>query len=125
MTRHAKHAGPDGARRPATEAASPDILRAPAPGAVRPGHQAAMAPPPSNPSELIDAATAAAKTRAARHERLWAMTREQRIAAFWRGELTFGDCQAWSRRYPDEPPTGPCGEYLYILVTTPEWLGEA
>jgi hypothetical protein len=53
------------------------------------------------------------------------MTREERIAAFYRGELTFNDCLAWSSRYPDEPPTGPCGEYLYILATTPEWLGEA
>jgi hypothetical protein len=27
-------------------------------------------------------------------------------------------------RYSDEPPTGSWGEYLYILVSTPEWLGE-
>jgi hypothetical protein len=52
------------------------------------------------------------------------MTPEERVAAFYRGELSFGECQAWSRRFPHEPPTGPCGEYLYILARTPEWLGE-
>jgi hypothetical protein len=84
-----------------------------------------MTQPPHNPNEIVAAATAAAANRETRHAHLWAMTREERIAAFYRGELGFRDCQAWSRRYPDEPPTGPCGEYLYILVTTPEWLGEA
>jgi hypothetical protein len=83
-----------------------------------------MTRPPTDPTEIVAAATAAAATRAARHEHLWAMTREERVAAFYRGELSFNDCQAWSRRCPDEPPTGPCGEYLYILVSTPEWLGE-
>jgi hypothetical protein len=29
-----------------------------------------------------------------------------------------------AQRYPGEPPTGPRGEYLYILMQTPEWLGE-
>jgi hypothetical protein len=125
VTRPAEHARPHRPRRPATEAANPDALRAIAPGSVRPGRQAAMTRPPFNPNELVDAATAVARTRAARHQRLWAMTREERIAAFYRGELTFSDCLAWSRCYPDEPPTGPCGEYLYILATTPEWLGEA
>lgn len=84
-----------------------------------------MTQPPTDPTEIVARATAVARDRAARHEHLWAMTREERIAAFYRGELTFNDCLAWSRRYPDEPPTGPCGEYLYILVSTPEWLGEA
>jgi hypothetical protein len=84
-----------------------------------------MTQPPTNPTELAAAATAAASSQQARYERLWTMTRAERIAAFYRHELTLGECMAWSRRYPDEPPTGPCGEYLYILAYTPEWLGEA
>lgn len=80
------------------------------------------ADPPGGRSAVMDTSTGHART--ARHERLWAMTSKDRVAAFYRGDLTFDDCLAWSRRYPDEPPTGPCGEYLYILVTTPEWLGE-
>jgi hypothetical protein len=83
-----------------------------------------MTQPPPTTTQIVEAATTVASTRAARHQRLWAMTREERIAAFHRGELTFTDCLAWSGRYPDEPPTGPCGEYIYILATTPEWLGE-
>ena len=84
-----------------------------------------MTTPPPDPLAVVNAATAVAAQRAARHAHLWAMTRQERVAAFYRGELTFADCQAWSRRYPDEPPRGPCGEYLHILVSTPEWLGEA
>jgi hypothetical protein len=84
-----------------------------------------MTQPPSNPTELVAAATTAAAAEQARYERLWAMTRAERTAAFYRGELTLGECMAWSSRYPDEPPTGPCGEYLYILAYTPEWLDEA
>jgi hypothetical protein len=79
---------------------------------------------PSNPTEPAEA-TRVRPVGGDHHERLWAMTREERTAAFFRGDLTLGDCMAWSRRYPDEPPTGPCGEYLYILATDPDWLGEA
>jgi hypothetical protein len=75
-------------------------------------------------TNLVNAATRVATDRAARHQHLFAMTQQERLAAFHRGELTFEDCLAWSGRYPDEPPTGPCGEYLYILMETPEWLGE-
>jgi hypothetical protein len=57
-----------------------------------------MPPPHSNPTDIVTAATAAARDRHARHEWLWAMTRAERIAAFYRGELTLGDCLAWSGR---------------------------
>lgn len=96
-----------------------------APAGPHGGGHPAMDTPPQQPDEFVARATSAAAARAARHARLWAMTREERIAAFHRNGLTFEDCMAWSRRYPDEPPTGPCGEYLYILATTPEWLGES
>ena len=95
------------------------------PPGSRGGAAAAMNPLPHHSTQHPTARATATPAREARHERIWAMTREERIAAFYRGELSFRDCQAWSRRYPDEPPTGPCGEYLYILVSTPEWLGEA
>ena len=81
------------------------------------------APRSTDPSPA--ATIAPTPSEAKRPERLWRMTPQERIAAFFRGELSFTDCQAWSRRFPPEPPTGPCGEYLYILVRTPEWLGEA
>lgn len=94
----------------------------PSPRTRRPGHGAVMTRP-SNPIEPVDATRVAAGRRD-RHQHPWAMTRAERTVAFFRGDLTLGDCTAWSRRYPDEPPTGPCGEYLYILATDPDWLGE-
>jgi hypothetical protein len=114
--------GRRGPRQPAT--AGPAALPTASAQTARPGHTAAMTQPPPTPTELVAAATAAASHEQARYEHLWAMTRAERIAAFYRHELTLGDCMAWSQRYPDEPPTGPCGEYLYILALTPEWLGE-
>jgi hypothetical protein len=123
VTRPAQHASPPPPRRPTDT--DPAAQEAASPQARRPGRPADMTQPPPTTTQIVEAATATAATSAARHERLWAMTREQRIAAFCRGELTFSDCLAWSRRYPDEPPTGPCGEYLYILATDPDWLGEA
>ena len=125
MTQPTEPASPNRSHRPAAQAAGPAAAQGGSPGAARPGHRAAMTPPPSNPTELIDAATAVAESRAARHQRLWTMTRDQRVAAFWRGDLSFGDCLAWAGRQPDEPPTGPSGEYLFILAREPDWLGEA
>jgi hypothetical protein len=82
-------------------------------------------PTPARPDELVHAATRVARDRRARLEHLYAMTREERLAAFHRGELSFEQCLAWAARHPNEPPTGPCGEYLFILTETPEWLSEA
>lgn len=45
--------------------------------------------------------------------RLWAMTREQRVAAMWRGELTYRQCCAWSARAPHEVPRVN-GEFAWI-----------
>ncbi len=52
------------------------------------------------------------------------MTKQERLAAFWEGQLTFGQCLEWSRHATDEVPRAPDGEFLYIACRTPEWLGE-
>jgi hypothetical protein len=122
VIRASEHATP---RRGAASVVSEAAALGDARFAPRAGRPAAMNPSPHHANEIVARATADAAARAARHEHLWSMTREERVAAFYRGELTFSDCQAWSRRFPDEPPIGPCGEYLYILVSTPEWLGDA
>ncbi len=56
--------------------------------------------------------------------RFWSMTPDQRVAAFYRGEMNLRDCLAWARRYPHEPPLAADGEYLFIAVKTPEWADE-
>lgn len=55
---------------------------------------------------------------------IWSLTPEQRIAAFWDGEFSVGQCLEWSRRAAHEVPRAPDGEFLYIACRTPEWLGE-
>jgi hypothetical protein len=66
------------------------------------------------------------RQRAAQQDRfkqLWRMTAEERVAAMWRGDLTFAECLAWSRRHPQEvPKIG--GELAYIVMCAPEYLGE-
>ena len=52
-------------------------------------------------------------------ERLWAMTREQRIDAMRRGQLTFWQLHHWARRAPGEVPTLN-GEWEFIAAHTPE-----
>ena len=73
---------------------------------------------------LVARAVADAEAKNLRHERLWQMTSAERLASYQRGEMTLGDCLAWARRYPDEPPVAPSGEYLFIEVRTPEWDDE-
>ena len=70
---------------------------------------------------IVDAALLAAAPERELHERLWLMTAAQRTAAFYRGELSLGDCLAWAQRCPEEPPRAADGEYLFIAVRTPEW----
>jgi hypothetical protein len=72
-------------------------------------------------SEVVQRALEMKAADASLRERLWAMTPRQRLAAFYRSELSLGDCLAWARRFPDEPPLAPDGEYLFIAVRTPEW----
>ena len=55
---------------------------------------------------------------------LWALSAEQRVAAMRDGRFTLGQCLEWARRAPREVPLAPDGEFLFIAVRTPEWLGE-
>jgi hypothetical protein len=62
-------------------------------------------------------------------EALWAMTREERVRAMWRGELSYLQLCHWSARRPDEvprlatdlTPAGERGEFAWIVMQTPEW----
>lgn len=51
---------------------------------------------------------------------LWAMTRAQRVAAMWRGQLTRRQLSKWSSRAPSEVPLLG-GEFAWIAMRTPEW----
>lgn len=77
----------------------------------------------SSPDPLMSAAQVA-QARAERFAPLWQMTRAQRIAAYWRGELSIAECLAWARRFPHEPPRAVDGEWHFIATKTPEYLGE-
>ena len=74
---------------------------------------------------VVARAVSQAEAEGQRHERLWQMTAEERLASYERGELTVSDCLAWARRYPDEPPLAACGEYLFIVARMPEWIDES
>jgi hypothetical protein len=50
----------------------------------------------------------------------WAMTRDERIAAMWRGELTTRQLCQWSSRAQHEVPLLG-GEFAWIVMRTPEW----
>lgn len=51
--------------------------------------------------------------------RLWAMTREQRVDAMRRGRLTFWQLHHWARHAPHEVPTLN-GEWEFVAAHTPE-----
>src|SRR4051812_1785403 len=54
--------------------------------------------------EAVQRALDAAAAERTRHEWWsWTMTREQRVAAFFRHERTLDDCLASARRFPSEP----------------------
>ncbi len=55
---------------------------------------------------------------------LWSLSADERVAAMRDGRLTLGQCLEWARRAPGEVPLAPDGEFLFIAVRTPEWLGE-
>lgn len=48
------------------------------------------------------------------------MTRDERIAAMWRGELTTRQLCQWSSRAQHEVPLLG-GEFAWIVMRTPEW----
>lgn len=76
--------------------------------------------------QMAPIAAAIDRARAEREQRfahLWRMTRPERVAAMWRGDLSLAECLAWSRRRPDEVPL--IGkEFAYIVMRTPDWLGD-
>jgi hypothetical protein len=51
---------------------------------------------------------------------LWAMTRDERIAAMWRGDLTLRQLCQWSSRAQHEVPLLG-GEFAWIVMRTPDW----
>jgi len=51
---------------------------------------------------------------------LWTMTRDERTAAMWRGELTTRQLCQWSSRAQHEVPLLG-GELAWIVMRTPEW----
>jgi len=51
---------------------------------------------------------------------LWATTRDERIAAMWRGELSLRQLCQWSSRAQHEVPLLG-GEFAWIAMRTPEW----
>ena len=51
---------------------------------------------------------------------LWAMTRDERIAAMWRRELSLRQLCQWSSRAQHEVPL--LGdEFAWIVMRTPDW----
>jgi hypothetical protein len=74
---------------------------------------------------LTTAAGQSTETPSGRHQRhdliaLWAMTRDERIAAMWRGELSLHQLCQWSSRAQHEVPLLG-GEFAWIVMRTPEW----
>jgi hypothetical protein len=51
---------------------------------------------------------------------LWAMTRGERIAAMWRGELSLRQLCQWSSRAQHEVPLLG-GEFAWIVMRTADW----
>lgn len=76
---------------------------------------------------LLDELTAAQVTRAESLAALWAMTPQERQAAYARGELRLVQLRSWAHHARHEMPvTSICGsgELHWIIAKTPEYLGE-
>jgi hypothetical protein len=58
------------------------------------------------------------------HDALWAMTRDERVAAMWRGDLTTRQLCQWSSRAQHEVPLLG-GEFAWIVMRTPEWAADS
>src|SRR5436853_7423435 len=77
----------------------------------------------------LERALAARAHRDEQSEALWSMTREERVQAMWRGELSHFQLCEWSARAPHEvprlatdlTPAGEAGEVAWIVVGTPGW----
>lgn len=82
-----------------------------------------LAPTSTADQAFLEVAVKARAERERRYAHLWRMSPTERVSAMWRGELSLGECQAWSRRRPDEVPLIG-GEFAYIVMRTPDWLGD-
>lgn len=83
-------------------------------------------PDRTNLDHSVSIVAAVDRARAEREQRfahLWRMTTAERVAAMWRGDLSLAECLAWSRRLPDEVPLIG-NEFAYIVMRTPDWLGD-
>ena len=86
-----------------------------------------------DPQLALERALAAERRRAEQRVALWAMKPEERVAAMWRGALSYFQLAGWSARRPDEvpriatdlTPAGEPGEFAWIVMTTPEWAEAA
>ena len=87
----------------------------------------------TNTSVELEHVLLAGRRRAEQREALWALSPEQRVAAMWRGELTFFQLCEWSALRPAEvpriatdlTPSGEPGEFAWIVMSTPEWAEAA
>ncbi len=79
-----------------------------------------MNTPPSNYADTMMEQLAAHKASRSEQSRLlWAMSRAEREAAMWRGELTNAQLWEWARRTPNEVPLIN-NEWAFIAIHTPE-----
>ena len=53
-------------------------------------------------------------------EALWQMSKQQRIAAMWTGQLSLSQLTEWTGRRPNEVPLLG-SEFAWLVIHTPEW----
>jgi hypothetical protein len=69
--------------------------------------------------DMLERLAAQRASRKERSQALWKMSREERVAAMHRGELTWGQLYEWASKAGHEVPLLN-GEYAFIAATTPE-----
>ena len=82
-----------------------------------------------DPQVALERALAVERLRQEQRDALWAMKPEERVAAMWRGALSYFQLCEWSARRPHEVPriatdltaSGEPGEFAWIVINTPEW----
>jgi hypothetical protein len=73
----------------------------------------------SHRSWMLDQLHAYREARRPGSEALWRMSREERQAAMWRGELTWEQLWEWAAKAPTEVPLIN-DEFAFIAARTPE-----
>ncbi len=69
--------------------------------------------------EMIRSLARQQASHSERSQALWKMSREERVAAMHRGELTWGQLYEWAAKAPREVPRLN-GEFWFIAALTPE-----